>query len=143
MHEFDCKPSRLLGAGLTVGVALALALAAVWTAALDDWLRAAVTLAVLALLRSALRRAREPCRLRLLADGTIQVWQADDWRDATVDAASFVSPALIVLSLHAEHGRLRRVLVPDSAPADALRRLRVSLRWGGRTPRDTAGRDAG
>lgn len=141
MHELDCKPSRLLGAGLTAGAALALA--ALWAAALDGWLRGLATIAVLAWLLSALRRAREPCRLRLLADGAIQVWQADDWRDARVEAASFVSPALIVLNLHTDRGRLTRTLLPDSAEADGLRRLRVSLRWGGRTPRDTAGRDAG
>jgi hypothetical protein len=52
------------------------------------------------------------------------------WRDAEVLPGSYVSRWLIVLILGIE-GRRRRslVLLPDSAAADDLRRLRAWLRW--------------
>jgi len=51
---------------------------------------------------------------------------------------------LIVLRYRPAGVRVRTLtLLPDSADADALRRLRVSLRWAARTRSDTAFPDAG
>lgn len=46
-----------------------------------------------------------------------------------VRADSLALPWLIVLKLNTQRGRLALLLTVDSAPADALRRLRVYLRW--------------
>jgi hypothetical protein len=52
------------------------------------------------------------------------------WHEATLLPDAYVSRWLIVLNL-AEGGRRSQsvVLLPDSAPADALRQLRVWVRW--------------
>ncbi len=57
---------------------------------------------------------------------------AHDWQSAQVLGSSTVTSWLTVLNLRVEGWRLVRhvVLLPDTADADALRQLRVWLRWG-------------
>jgi toxin CptA len=141
MHEMVCKPSRRLAAGLVAGSSLAVA--AVWLAALPLWAAVTTTLGIAAGFAAWSLRARAALRLRLPGDGTLQVWRAGDWHDAVIDAASFVSPALIVLRLRVGARRVTQVLLADSADAESLRKLRVTLRWASRTPPDTTGRGAG
>jgi Membrane-bound toxin component of toxin-antitoxin system len=52
------------------------------------------------------------------------------WREAEILPGSYVSSWLIVVIL-GENGRRERslVLLPDAAPAEELRRLRIWLRW--------------
>lgn len=52
------------------------------------------------------------------------------WHETELRPGGYVSAWLIVMPLAAGGGRSRRlVLLPDSAPADELRRLRAWLRW--------------
>jgi len=57
-------------------------------------------------------------------------WRDDQgrWQEATLEGDGFVSPWLVILNLTGQQGRIRVVLGPDSADADALRALRVWLR---------------
>ena len=83
--------------------------------------------------------------LRLKSNGQIQLSVAGaDWSQAEVLPGCFVSPLLTVVRLRtAEAKTYRLTLLPDSAPAQHLRRLRVSLRWASHTHSDTAFQDAG
>jgi toxin CptA len=138
MHEIALKPSRLLGLLLLVGVTLAvgamlmadLPVAAQWAlgAAVSGW---GVWV---------WRRSRCMEVLRLTADGRVQCQdEQGEWCEAEVLGDSFVSPVLMVLRYRTPAGRVRVLtLLPDSAHADDLRRLRVSLRWARHTRSDTS-----
>jgi toxin CptA len=91
------------------------------------------------------RRLSPAAGLRIAGDGRLQARDdTGEWRDAEVLGDSFVSTALIVLRYRIGGSPARSLtLLPDSADADDLRRLRVSLRWTRRTRSDTASRDAG
>lgn len=66
-----------------------------------------------------------------------------DWHEGRLRRAHFVSAVLIVIGLdQSERSRRWIVLLPDSAPADELRRLRVWLRWGTPGPGKDANRGA-
>lgn len=138
MHEIELKPSRRLGL-LLAGLA-GLALAATWTAALPVWLQVALSGLVAAAAVGSVWRAPTVLRLRQQADGSLLAQAADgDWREVEVLGDSFVSPALIVLRYQLEGERPRALtLLGDSAAAEDLRRLRVSLRWARRTRSDTS-----
>ncbi len=138
MREIELKPSRRLG--LLLAGMLLLALAAVALAALPGGLQLALGMMVAGLGAWAWRRARPGGRLRIAADGRLQCLDdAAEWRDAEILGDSFVSSALIVLRYRTAGGQVRALtLLPDSAAADDLRRLRVSLRWTRRTRSDTA-----
>jgi toxin CptA len=143
MREIELKPSRRLGlllAGMT-----ALALVAIRLAALPGAIQLALGAAVIALGGWGWRRARPGARLRMAPDGRLQCLDdAAEWRDAEILGDSFVSSALIVLRYRTAGGQVRALtLLPDSAAADDLRRLRVSLRWTRRTRSDTASPGAG
>jgi toxin CptA len=143
MREIELKPSRRLG--LLLAGMLLLALAAVTRAALPGSLQLALGMAVLGLSGWGWRRAAPLARLRMAADGRLQY--PDDragWCDAAIEGDSFVSTALIVLRYRMADGHLRTLtLLPDSADADDLRRLRVLLRWTCRTRSDTSAPGAG
>jgi toxin CptA len=143
MREIELKPSRLLGL-LLLGMAT-LALVSVRLAALPGAIQLALGAAVVGLGAWGWRRGLPLASLRIAADGRLQCLDdAAEWGDAEVLGDSFVSLALIVLRCRTADQRLRTlVLLPDSADADELRRLRVSLRWAGHTRSDTASRDAG
>ena len=82
--------------------------------------------------------------LRIKSDGQIQISIANgEWQTAALMPGSFVSPGLSVVRLRTKHAMYPLILLPDSATSDALRRLRLSLRWAPRTRLDTAFPDAG
>ena len=143
MREIELKPSRRLG--LLLAGMLLLALAALYLAALPGGLQVALVLLITGFSAWRWRRISTMERLRIAADGRLQCLdEAGEWRAAEVLGDSFVSTALIVLRYRIE-GRPARslILLPDSAAADDLRRLRVSLRWARHTRSDTASPDAG
>jgi toxin CptA len=142
--EIELKPSRLLGLlVLTMG---GLALLSIALANMPIAVKALLAVAASGGALWAFRNSRRALpRLRLGADGSLAIRaRDDDWQPALDLPQRFVSPALCVLRL-ARTKRLRPslVLLPDSAEADDLRRLRVSLRWARRTRLDTASPDAG
>ena len=143
MREIELKPSRRLG-WLQVGMA-ALALLAVGLAALPTGWKLALGAGVIGLVIGATRRAAPITRLRIGADGGLQCQDAaGEWQAMAVLGDSFVSPVLIVLRYRDGGGAVRAcTLLPDSAAADALRRLRVSLRWARRTRSDITAPGAG
>jgi toxin CptA len=146
MREIELKPSRLLGLlGLLLAAMLLLALVAIYFAALPDSLRLALGGAVAGLAGWGWWRMPPMASLRLGADGKLQC--QDDtaaWRDLEVLGDSFVSTVLIVLRYRIPGQPVRVLtLLPDSADADDLRRLRMSLRWIRRTRSDTVSPGAG
>jgi toxin CptA len=143
MREIELKPSRLLGLVL-LGMA-GLALAAICLAAMPGTVRLVLGAAVIGFAAWGWRQARCAAVLRMQADGRLQSRdEQGEWRDVEVLGDSLVSPALIVLRFRTHSKRVRTlVLLADSADADDLRRLRISLRWARRTRSDTAFPDAG
>ena len=143
MRELKLKPSRRLGAGLLVlGLLACVAIAQADVPVPLQWgwmilvggavywhMRHAATLPVLALAQ----------------DGGLHVRAGDgDWEAARVLPDSLVSTRMIVLRYRGRADRTRTlVLLPDSAAADDLRKLRVSLRWARHTRSDTSSPDAG
>jgi toxin CptA len=143
MREMELKTSRLLGL-LLAGMGL-LALLAIYLATLPGGVKLALSVVAAGLSAWGWRQASRLGRLRIAANGQLQaLGDADEWCDVEVSGNSFVSTALIVLRYRFDGGALRKlILLPDSAPADDLRRLRVSLRWIRRTRSDTSSPDAG
>jgi len=142
MRDIELKPSRRLGL-LLLGMA-ALVLVAVGLAALPVAVRLTLGVIVIGLAAWGGRRACPAARLRVAADGQLQCLDdAMEWRDVEVLGDSFVSTGLIVLRYRMAGKARTLTLLPDSADTDALRRLRVSLRWAARTRSDTAFPDAG
>jgi toxin CptA len=143
MREIELKPSRLLGLLLLGGVALALV--ALDLADIPATAALVLGTAVVGLGVWGWRRAAPRVNLRIAADGRLQcLADSTEWRDAEVLDDSFVSTGLIVVRCRTADGPVRTLtLLPDSADADDLRRLRVSLRWASRTRSDTSSPDAG
>ena len=143
MREIELKPSRLLGL-LLMGMAL-LALAAIYFASLPAGVQWTLALAGLGLGSWRWWRLNQPVRLRITLDGQLQgMGDAGEWCEVEVLGDSFVSTGLIVLRYRIDGQALRSLtLLPGSAPADDLRRLRVALRWIRRTRSDTSSPDAG
>ncbi|MDO9219451.1 MAG: hypothetical protein Q7T90_00360 [Thiobacillus sp.] len=143
MREIELKPSRQLGL-LLMGMAL-LALVAMSLAALPGSMQWVLGGVVVCLVGWGGWRASRMARLRIGADGQLQAPdETNEWRDVEVQRDSFVATGLIVLRYRLDGQRLHSLtLLSDSASADDLRRLRVSLRWIRRTRLDTSSRDAG
>jgi toxin CptA len=143
MREIELKPSRRLG--LLLAGMLLLALVAGYRAALPAGLQVALGAAMTGWAALGWRRLSPTAGLRIAGDGRLQgLDDTGEWRDAEVLGDSFVSTVLIVLRYRIGSSQARCLtLLPDSADADDLRRLRVSLRWARRTRSDTASRDAG
>ena len=143
MREIELKPSRRLG--LLLAGMLLLALAALYLAALPGSLQLLLGMIVTGLGVWGWQRARPPASLRIAADGRLQCLDdAAEWREAEILGDTFVSTALIVLRYRTVGEPVRILtLLPDSAAADDLRRLRVSLRWTRRIRSDTASPGAG
>jgi hypothetical protein len=130
--RLDLKPSPRLAALL--GAAHFLALAAAW-ASLSGWPLAAVVAGILvsaaASLAEALHRAgRAAVSVELHEDGRA-AWQDSrgGWHEARLGGGHFVAAGLVVMGLNRKNGRKWIVILPDSAPQEDLRRLRVWLRW--------------
>jgi len=143
MREIELKPSRRLWLLLLGGTVLALV--AIQLAEVPGGIAFALSVAVIGLGLRGWRRAAPTMRLRIAPDGRLQCLDdTAEWRDAEVLDDSFVSTALIVVRYRTADRQVRTLtLLPDSADADALRRLRVSLRWTRRTRSDTSFPDAG
>jgi toxin CptA len=143
MREIELKPSRRLGM-LLLGMTL-LALVAIYLAALPGEIQAGLGGIVLGLSGWGWRRTLRIARLRIVAGGRLQsLDDTAEWGDVEMLGDSFASTALIVLRYRMAGQPVRTLtLLPDSAAADDLRRLRVSLRWTRRTRSDTASPDAG
>jgi toxin CptA len=141
MHEIAFKPSRLLGLLQLGGVALAVS--ATLMADVPGAVQWALGVAVCGWGVWVWRQSRCMETLRLTADGQVQCRnEQGEWGEAGVLGDSFVSPVLMVLRYHLPAGRVRALtLLPDSAHADDLRRLRVSLRWARRTRSGTSSLD--
>lgn len=138
MHEIVFKPSRLLGLLQLGGVVLAVS--AILLADLPGAVQWALGITVCGWSAWAWWQSRSIETLRLTADGQVQCRDGQgEWREVEVLGDSFVSPVLMVLRYRTPAGQVRALtLLPDSAPADDLRRLRVSLRWARHTRSDTS-----
>ena len=138
MQTIELRRSRWLAMGLGAGVALALA--AIARAALPAWIQGGLGLLVLGAALQGWRRAQVATALRLDSDGGLQVRnERGEWVAAEVQGDSLVTRVLVVLRYRVAGRRTEtRVILPDSAPADAIRRLRVSLRWARHRRSDTA-----
>lgn len=122
----------LLAAGHAAAIAAIALLPIPW------WLRAAgcaflLASAVATIYRRALLKGSGACvRLRLMRDGSCQLHLVDQRViRAKLCRGWFVSPQLVVLRLACPGERYSRgiALLPDSADADDLRRLRIFLRF--------------
>src|SRR5512139_3662843 len=124
MREIELKPSRLLGL-LLLGIAL-LTLLAIRVAALPAFIQFALGVAVVGLSMWSWRRSLPLASLRIAADGRLQCLDdTAEWCDAEVLGDSFVSTTMIVLRYRTAGRHVHTLtLLPDSADADALRRLR-------------------
>lgn len=143
MTEIELKRSLLLLAlQLVMG---ALAALAIGLADLPRLVQPVLTAVLLGALGLSIWQWRRPLPgLRIKASGQVQIdGGKSGWQDVTVLPGSFVSPGLGVVRLRSREATHRLVLLPDSASADVLRRLRLSLRWAPRTRSDTAFPDAG
>ncbi len=143
MHEIELKPSRWLG--LIVLLMALLGYLAIVLAALPLAIKWALAAGVATALGSALLRHRSaPPRLLLGRQGGLQLRTGSgEWMAASVLPDSFVSIWLCVVRLQADGKRRTLTLLPDSAEAESLRRLRVWLRWGAHRRSDKSVRDAG
>ena len=143
MHEIETRPSRLLGM-LYLGMSV-LALTAIAYAAIPVALQGLLGLGVVGASMARWRRKRGAERLRVDSDGMLQCQDEQGaWRDMQVQGETLVTLWLIVLRYRTVGTRRTTlVLLPDSASADDLLRLRVSLRWASRTRSDTAFPDGG
>ncbi len=72
-------------------------------------------------------------RLRCGAEGTLEIWRDEQWREAKLASSSVILPSCTLLLMRIENTRLNLslVLLADSLPPDDFRRLRVWLRWRG------------
>src|SRR3569833_1721538 len=143
MHEIELKPSRRLGLlllGMTVLAGVALLLTDV-----PAGVAFALGSAVIGLGVWGWRQAAPMTRLRIAADGCLFcLVGCVVWCVVVVLVVCFVLSGLIVLRYRAADRRVHALtLLPDSADADSLRRLRMSLRWARRTRSDTGFPDAG
>lgn len=112
-----------------------------WWALPAGWMRVAGIAALAASLAySVVQQSRRRFTgLELDQDGAFRLRRDDAWQTARLQDA-FVTPALTVLRLRLENGSTAALtLLPDSLSGNDFRRLRVSLKWGGRTPPDTPG----
>jgi|SRR5262245_56115149 len=137
MLRIDLRPSKFLAVALAL--AHGLALYAVWTS-LSGWPGVLAGLAILAslaatLLRALLRIGPSAVSLELAEDGRAS-WRdrRGTWHEGALGESHFVSPFLVVVELKPrDQGAKRVILLADSAARDDLRRLRVWLRWRGRS----------
>lgn len=132
--RLDFQPSRSLA--VVLGLLHLMALLAVVTSLSPPALVIAVIGVCLSGLIVVIGLLRRPyggvygLRLDHTETGPAVTWRDAEgrWHEAALESDGYVSPWLIILSLAGQHGRIRVVLGPDSADAEALRTLRVWLR---------------
>jgi toxin CptA len=142
MLRIDRRPSRILVGALVL--AHGLALCAVWIS-FGGWARALAAVAILTSLADTvtgalLRTGRSVVSLELHEDGRAS-WRERDGKagEGALGRSHFVSPFLVVLELKPADQRARRVIfLADSATPDDFRRLKVWLRWRGKSDRPEA-----
>ena len=141
MQPIELKPSRLLG--LLLGAMSVLALGAIYLAALPLAAQGVLVVSVAGALAHGWKRLQAPASLRIEAAGTLQCRdEQDEWTPLEVLGDTLVTRYLIVLRYRRPGTRAHtRVLMADSASADDLRRLRVSLLWARHTRSDTRSPD--
>ena len=127
------RPSRILAGVLAALHASALAAALASLSGVPMVLTCfGIVLCAVGVLAEALGLLPSSVRsLELQEDGS-GMWRERSGRQYPVQStrASWVSGGLVVLGLRTGRWRMRWiVLMPDSAPAESLRRLRVWLRW--------------
>ena len=136
MVRVSLKPSRRLAA-LLICAHLAAA-AALIPLDLSPWAKIAIAAAVAGSLWHALRlhalqrNAASVTELVLHAGDRAAVRvRSGDWVEGRVLGTTYVTPALVVLNLRLDGRRFARhvVILRDSTDAEALRRMRVLLRW--------------
>ena len=131
--RIDLKPSRRLACLLGFFHAVAIVSACISLSGWAQYLVAGGVLlsAVGCLAQALLRVPAAAVSLELRPDGSAS-WRdrRGAWREGRLEGGQLVWPALIILGLRQSRpSRKWIVLMPDSARADELRRLRVWLRW--------------
>ena len=93
--------------------------------------RAAVLLFAGASALRACRALLQPRSLRLDHERRIDVRDDSGWRSGTLRDGSFLMPWLTIVRWRPEGARSDRtlLLLPDMADAEAMRKIRVILRW--------------
>ena len=127
------SPSGILALALTLMAGAALACAWISLPGLAFVpVAAGIALAWASHLAQALQRGKGAVRaLELGAQGRAR-WQdgSGQWQEAEILPSSYASDWLVVVNMRGSGRRDRSlVLLPDSAAAEELRRLRVWLRW--------------
>ncbi len=131
---------------VAIGVMVLLAMMSIAMATLEIIWQVLLAVMVLVVSGWSVWKARKPLpNLQLKYNGQIQLSVAGaDWSQAEVLPGCYVSPLLTVVRLRTAKAKIYRLtLFPDSASAQHLRRLRVSLRWASHTHSDTVFQDAG
>ncbi|MCC6473963.1 MAG: hypothetical protein IT514_09485 [Burkholderiales bacterium] len=133
VHSLALQPSRLLAAILLAAHAAALVCLAATLSGPPLWLAAAGVLlsAGWSAGDALLRLPGSVVRVDLADDGSGRwVERSGQAHEVAAVRASWVAAGVVVLGMRGPRRRLRWIAVfPDAAGADALRRLRVWLRW--------------
>ena len=131
--QIRLRPSVFLIGAL--GLLHGLALAAAWIS-LSGWparlIAAGILLSAAGRIAEALQRTAQAAMELEMHAGGRAAWRdrLGSWHDCSLGTGHFVSPLLIIVDLQQPNRRHKRILLlPDSAPAEDLRRLRVWLRW--------------
>lgn len=133
MEEVCCDFKYSGVADVFLACAAAATLALVCLAPFPAEAGAAAFAWVLALTLHSRHGVRGVAALRLDRGGSISVRGRDGaWRAGSVREGSFVAPWLTIVRWRPEGARLDRALLilPGMAPAEALRAIRVMLKWG-------------
>jgi hypothetical protein len=132
MEEVTCDlaPSRV--AECFVALAMAATLAIATLLPFPDAARVAIFAGLAACALHAGRKLRRTHRLHIAADGSIELHEGTSVRAGRVAAGSFVCPWLMIVNWRPDGSRFTRtlLLLPDMVGSEALRNIRVILRWG-------------
>lgn len=114
------------------------AIAVLWVLAIALWIKALITVAVVASAVCSVRRVAllatpdAVVAMEITEDACLAVkTRRGDWCACRLSGSSYVSPWLTILVLAEDNRRGARyvVITPDNVDAEDFRRLRVWLRW--------------